>query len=685
MTLRKLSVLAALAAVVVTVGAGAASRAVAAPTGATTVTAQNAVLPGGSAANTGALLVHWQPSGGSRVRGYAVQVLDASGREVASQTCTAACTSALLGNLPFARSYQVQVATVPAGSARTVSLSPVAVQALVPPDAPTSAAASEVPGSDQLAVTWAPATTGDAAAWFHVLTWDVTNPATPQYLSDRKCGMNCTSTVIDLLSSGHRYAVAVVAANAAGASRFIAASAGVEVDTGCAVDACLTADATAPAGAEMHPGQGFVHGLTPATDPAQVAALRPSWWRLNTGSAAAPTYSTFDTAHAAGARIMNLLSDDWLAATGPANGGFAEAPWTDGWNDYRTFVVTKVRADLAAGRRPEVWEVQNEPGAPYLNAADTSAFSVDRQLQQFLVAYEAIRSVDPAALVAGPASVAFATQADTYATTPPRVDLATFLQFCQDHHLLLGALTWHEDLDVGGATDLDGQPVNATQHVAEARALLARYDVGSPLVIVSEYLGPVLHALPGWVVGELGALDGAGVDGAMRTCWWNPQEPLQSSDCQGGALDGLLMPSGGSMAPTGTYQAYLAYAQMTGQRIPLRSSNTSITGVATTDGQDLRVLVGQHWSCDVMHNLLCPLGSPQRGAATTALRLRLPSPGTYRLAATDLPYDSLSNPSPSVYTAAPSTVTTDAGGWATFTLGGLADGDARSIVLTPAG
>ena len=148
-----------------------------------------------------------------------------------------------------------------------------------------------------------------------------------------------------------RWAIRAVALNAAGGAP-ANVTAPITITNSCGdVELCarVTADGARPV---RLLGQGFQHGL-PSTNAAQLEPLEPKLWRI-AGRA-------MDTAaRELGGTRMQLLSDLWMMATGPANGGFAATPWSN-WNAWRDFVRTTVQRARAEGWSPDYWDIWNEP------------------------------------------------------------------------------------------------------------------------------------------------------------------------------------------------------------------------------------------------------------------------------------------------------------------------------------
>jgi hypothetical protein len=366
---------------------------------------------------------------------------------------------------------------------------------------------------------------------------------------------------------------------------------------------------------------GFLNSLYPVGDMVRLTkALDPLSWRgsPNYRTGTGLDWSSWDAAVAAGAQTTLILSNLWHAQTGTAAG--AAPPWSN-WAAYARWVTATVHQVEGSGRQVDYWEIQNEPGGQsFYPPADWAASTVADFLQQFLVAYRAIKAADPDAKIIGPSLAAFADYPGEYDSHQP--DLVTFLDFAASHNLQLAAVTWHEIDDSLGPNprDSDNVPEIIEGHVAEARTLIAdRPALGKPQIWVNEYGRPSDYEIPGWTLGDIAALEAAGVDWAGRTCW---PEPVAGGpvvdDCAASTLDGLL--AGNGSAPRANYWVYATYAQMTGELVAATSSNASISVLAarSDSNQHVVALIGRHVGCLPSVNLSCT-GSDAVSVAPTGV------------------------------------------------------------------
>ena len=574
-----------------------------------------------------AIEAQWSPpEHGPAPDSYQVAVVEvANGQTVALTQVWS--PEATVGGLRVGEQYRV---VVQAGEGLATS-APVTVLADQPPDPPFAVVASQQAGTNAIDASWTPAPTGVAATGAFVQLYGGGGGLT--YLGYLTCQAGCTGAVFRDLAYGPHYTVRVEPTNSVGQGP-AAVSEPVDLVDPCpaagAVTAqatCVAVDATTPVGATEHRAEGFQNSIYPESALlARANALKPYSWR------GAPTYqaatgvldwSSWDAAVDTGAQTTLLLSNLWQAETNTGTG--ARTPWSD-WVGYSHWVTDTVQKVESSGHKVSYWEIQNEPGGiGYFSAADWAASTPADYLQQFLVAYQAIKAADPKAAIIGPSLSHFADYPGEF--DPHEPDLVTFLNFAARHGLRLAAVTWHEiDDDLGPLPrDFNEVPANIEDHVAEARRLIAeRPALGDAQVWVNEYGQPSDYAIPGWTLADIVALEGSGVDRAGRSCW--PEAAVGGApvnDCAAPTLDGLLESDGSTPRPD--YWVYAIYARMTGQLVDVTSSDVTVTGLASLNGTDDQVLalVGRNVSCLPAVNLNCPQSTPAAPPpATVAMTVR---------------------------------------------------------------
>ena len=392
---------------------------------------------------------------------------------------------------------------------------------------------------------------------------------------------------------------------------------------------CLEVDATSTGPPLTHVASGFLHG-TDVANTALVGPLAPASWRLNVlVGPNGPDTTDFDAARRLGAKTITVLVSDawyWASSDGcglPSPVCGARPPWDD-LAAYGGWLTSYVRQVEATGRRPDYWEVQNEPDqatmpGAYYDAADAARVTPTEELAQFDTAYHAIKAADPTAKVVGPSL-------GTFRSAPfgRELDMATFLAFSAANGLRWDAISWHELSSSGDPTPGEGIAAD----VSTVRRLLANYPtLGSPAIAVTEYGSVYSRLLPGWIVGDMAALESAGVAFASRMCAPTATDPGGGSECDGppGTLDGLLLGTG---QPTAAYWAYAAYAALHGVQLDTFSPSPtiSILGVRDPAGA-VHLLIGRHVTCTRVVNADCPFPTPSPPPVAIPLAMTLPWSG----------------------------------------------------------
>lgn len=517
-------------------------------------------------------------------------------------TARAWTNSIVLPGLTVGAAYRVTVAPTNAQSKASVSAL-VTVEPDQAPGPPVRVDATQMAATNSLQVSWVLATSGVAATGAVVRLYQ----GSADWASVT-CEASCTTATFWDLPYGFTYRVLVETTNAGG--RGLSAWSGpVPLANPChQAGSCVSIDATAGARKAKPSAAGFLDSLYPVGNSVKLAnALHPVMWR---GS---PTYnpttrtldwSSWDAAAATGAKTTMLLSNLWNGET--TAGAGARTPWSD-WGAYASWVTATVRKIESSGHRVDYWEIQNEPGAPgYYTAAGWATSTVADFLQQFLVAYRAIKAADRDAAIIGPSLSAFADYPGEFDRRQP--DLVTFLNFAAANGLRLAAVTWHEIGESLGPQPRDSAnlPEIIEDHVAEARALIAaRPALGHPQVWVNEYGRPTNYEIPGWTLGDLAALEAAGVDRSGRSCWPEvvPGSP-PFDDCSAPTLDGLLADNG--TVPRADYWVYATYTHLTGTVVATASSDATIPVVAARTS-DARVvaMIGRDVGCLPAANEIC--------------------------------------------------------------------------------
>jgi hypothetical protein len=422
-------------------------------------------------------------------------------------------------------------------------------------------------------------------------------------------------------------------------------------------------------GPESHVAQGFNHGTDASTNPALVDALQARQWMLDSNGS--------DAVAAASARasVSYMLDTAWDNSTAATNNGNPVPPWQD-LSGFAAFVKSEVSSIESNHQQVDYWQIQNEPDGDVggQRATPTQALDV------FQAGVDAVRSVDSAARIVGPALAAYNDQ-PAMSTT---LDMVTFLNYVVAHNIRLEAVSWHEVGAAANAVDLSPDPQSVVTHVQSLRRLLAaRPSLGQPAIFINEYASAAEHLIPGWDVAWIGALEAAGVTQANRSCWHQMDGSGHLvGECNKGSLDGLFIP--GTGLPEAGYQVHLAYAKMLGSRVAASSTDAAVTAVATRDdrAQTMTALLGRHQSCTAAVRVDCT----QPASATPPpedVQVTVAVPWTARNFHVTL--QRIPNQPGAV--AAPVTVlqtTVPGPGPVSLTVPGFADGDAYVVAVTAA-
>ncbi len=537
--------------------------------------------------------------------------------------------------------------------------------ATAPPNPVIAATISNPDSNTTLKVTWVPSPIGEPAEWYVAQAI-----SGGRFYGQAWCyETDCTSVSIPGVPPNRYYVVNVYPANFAGYGP-PRTSPPYLVTSGCVnfADLCATVMTASPDGAATSLAEGFQNGRP--LPPDELAALQPRFWRMGVYE---EDYDLFDHARAAGAKVLVILSDVWRAATLDPETGFPEPPWED-WEAYRSFVRSYATMLVNAGRNPDYWDVQNEPGGDHLSPADHDEWTPARMLEQFKIAYEEIRAVDAAAKVIGPSIATY-----TVAARPMVLDIETFLDYVQANGIDLGAVTWHE-ANAGNLTgDTTALPVAIEYHVDTVRKLMSTRNLGNPEILISEYGALQMHLIPGWVAGYITSIERADVDGANRTCWSDAGPPT-FNQCANRSLSGLFSSGGERLA---NYWVHRFYAGMAGTRVASRVSTAALSTFATTDADNtVRVLVGRHEQCTANLPFGCAQGLTTQVAKNMTLDVDAsPLVTQWHVTVNRIPAATgpLSAPVPMLDTSI-----TPIAGRVSILLNSVNDGDAVTVTLTPA-
>jgi hypothetical protein len=632
----------------------------------------------------GRAYLSWRPGAGGPSDTAVVQTVDAAGATVA-RTVVAGTDTTVAGLIP-GRSYSFRVAAAnQSGTGAAAATNPIrAVGALVP-GVPVRPVLTASRTDNQVTVSWAQPSGSPAPERYDIQVLEGT--AAAQYpVGAFACFAPCPGRTV-AVDPGTVASVRVAAADPVGPSPAVASNR-VTVARPCPL-ACVGIDATAPGAAETHPASGFLHAIGPRTSPAAVAPLGARQWRVSAGyrSASTPYEEEIAAGSVPGVNLTELLSDDWKAAhpeRGPSpDAGFAVPPWTD-LDTYQAWMTAEVRTVEAVGRARGFtigyWEVQNEPFAgsyysagpdPTLPVALGGAGETVADFEaQYLAAYRGIKAADPQARVVAPSLASWiGGPAEAGSEGTVRIDMRTFLDFAVTHRAPPDAIAWHANdthpLPDGLAVDNGpAQPATVEHAVSRLRQLLAgRPSLGHPAILVNEYGSPSLSLVPGWDVGLLAALDAAGVAEANRSCY---------GTCGDGYLDGLL--AGDGRTPLPGYWVYAVYAAARGRQVPVATTFTAVTGMATvTASGQVTALLGRHQGCVLTTSGSCP-------AAPVSVAVKVGFTGSAQVTLAGIP----AGPRPLAGPLAiPAVRLPVVHGAVSVTIPAMSDGDAVALVVAP--
>lgn len=614
----------------------------------------------------GRAFVGWAAGSGAPSNSYKVETYrySSTGLQDLGGVAAVGVSTVVVGLQP-GLSYVFSVSALNSAGVGPVSTTrPLVAAGSVPPPTPAGASLSTSGNDNQLLVSWDPLSSPVAAEQYQIGVFQGTGSSLHQ-VGSVACDAPCSSMILQA-QPGTVTSAVISGRNPAGGSGYDWSNP-VSVPQPCPL-ACVTVGAGSPGPSLQHQPEGF---LDP-NGPANPGPLAPTQWRTNMRTLSQTPASVLNAVK--GASITEILSDDWL--TGHNIAGYAFTPWSN-WSAYSQWVGSEVRSALALGQQRgftvTYWEVQNEPFGGYYYSPSSqppASETVGNFEEQFLIAYQAIKAADPTAAVIGPSLIAW--NAEPGDTPAVGIDLTTFLNFCVLHNIQLGGVSFHANNfgTVRGWYAADGSPAQPSaveSQVAELSSMLAaRPSLGHPAILVNEYGDPYTSELPGWNVGWISALGASGVTGAGRSCW----------DGCGASLDGLL--SGDGTAPRPAYWAYAFYASMTGTSVPVTSTYTDVTGVASANPNgSVSVLVGRHQSCTRAINSYCPSYTAKPATVT----VQLPNAASAVVTMAAIPAGSTK---PLYGLGTTQTTVPVTNGWATITTPALNDGDAVEITASPA-
>jgi len=317
----------------------------------------------------------------------------------------------------------------------------------------------------------------------------------------------------------------------------------------------LVIDLGVNAGPQRHPASGFLLSFSSNGPPDDlVVPLKPQLFRLRLSSA-------MERAKQMKAKLMMLVSDPYA---GQFLRGYADASsqWPGDNGDWTTWEKhCKQLAQEAKQRNLTViWDIWNEPSLNLFWKRD-----VEQYYETWKRGVLAIRSIDPDAVITGPAFHAYDREA-----------LVAFLKFARANRVLPNILNWHE---------LNRAP-QLIEHVADARETMKRMGIHIDRIMLPVIVAADRQFQPGHAVSFMAAVHRANVEAVCHSCWGeqngelNPMENA-TNNCENDSLDGLL--SFGAKHPRPAWWTFRAYGDLSGTLAAVRPNTRYMDGVATKD------------------------------------------------------------------------------------------------------
>jgi hypothetical protein len=273
-----------------------------------------------------------------------------------------------------------------------------------------------------------------------------------------------------------------------------------------------------------------------------IVPLKPKLWRTGTlAKEIRPRVDEF------GSRFTLVCSDMWGY---DAN----KAPYLM----YPAYEERMRQIARAGGERNDIYDIWNEPNGKEFWNGTSQQF-----LETFKRGHDAIRSVRPDAVIAGPSMAGYDHRA-----------LTQFLDYCLAHKIKLNVLTWHEFRAGLGLSRIESS-------LKQARADFLQNPKYRPLGIkeihINESINSTVQFAPASILAVLDRLERGGADAAGRACW---NESTGTNSCWNNTLDGLLTPQ--TRHPRAAWWAYKAYADGADERVASTTNNGRTFALAST-------------------------------------------------------------------------------------------------------
>lgn len=286
---------------------------------------------------------------------------------------------------------------------------------------------------------------------------------------------------------------------------------------------------------------GFLQAIS-QTNPGddEIAPLQPRFWRSG------PYFNLYGRVRGFGARFCVNCAEDY---------GYNRRPYA--YEDAAAYQDAMRQIAENLSERSVIFDILNEPDNPEFFHGTRQQF-----LDTFKAGHDAIRSVRPDALIAGPSMTRYNHAA-----------IQQFLDYCLANHVRLDVLTWHE-FRVG-----DEIP-NISVNLEEARRDFVNNPVYAPLGIkeiqINEAISSPIQFKTASTLAVLNELELGGADAAAHACW---PESTGDNNCTNNTLNGLVTP--GTLVRRGVWWAYKAYADGADSRVASASTAANVFALAS--------------------------------------------------------------------------------------------------------
>lgn len=273
------------------------------------------------------------------------------------------------------------------------------------------------------------------------------------------------------------------------------------------------------------------------------------------------------------------------------------APWPgDGgsWSAWETMAKSYAQQAVAQNKHPQ-YEIWNEPDQSFFWGRSVSQYE-----QMWKHAYQAIRSVDPNAVIVGPSTAQFSDNGF--------LDVPEFLTWAKANKVLPSVVSFHEFNSGYVISDVN-----------DLKAFGAKNGIDVSRVSTNEYSNESEATRPGALPRYFGGIETAGVESAARSCW--------GDNCFNNSLDGLLA----NGKPLSTWWTYQRYAAMQGTVVSTKSGSV-LDAVASEQAGVAYALVGKRGSSSgtmsIVLNNLDDIAGLASGGKVHVLAERIANSGT---------------------------------------------------------